>query len=510
MKSKTCVTISFFALIFSLFILSPIQMNEAKNPFHLLPTNDMSYLNSNRPLLHSHSYIEAESFGNQEEFWIYDFTTNTRNQMLSTLLAVGSICYIYMGNATIDDMGLSEAISMCETYKDEFDSVIYPKAVEFAGHPDGILGDIDGDPHITILLYDFPSVTGYYYAPNDDPSYPYSNHREMIYMDTKIGILEGFKTLAHEFNHLIFANNDLEDASFFAEGIAEYSIFYTSYLSNSTFLLNGQGINQTDFTEYFKYNTKNSLLCWDPNLPYLIENYGSAYLFIFYLAEKYGTDVIQQFIFDEDDGIESLESILEAKGFNVSFNEIFMNWIVACIIDLPELNNNLYSFENTDFTVKDILEVQELPTSEVQLDLNYYGIDIRKIDSPSDNFTLKVETPRDPYGLGVISIIEDANGLNITKNMVFDERDTILYHLSGEDIEYAYIVTTIMKETPTAPLAWVPPPSVQLNFSILDGHLSHQVPTETSDFSLGGTISFLMALCIYSHIFKKKKIILKV
>ncbi|MCK4896966.1 MAG: hypothetical protein KAS47_09160, partial [Candidatus Heimdallarchaeota archaeon] len=178
---------------------------------------------------------------------------------------------------------------------------------------------------------------------------------------------------------------------------------------------------------------------------------------------------------------------------------------VACILDLPELNNNLYSFENTDFTVKDILEVQDFPTSEVQLDLNYYGIDIRKIDSPSDNFTLKVETPRDPYGLGVISIIEDANGLNITKNMVFDERDTILYHLSGEDIEYAYIVTTLMKETPTAPLAWVTPPSVQLNITILEGHLSHHVPTEPGDFPLGGTISFLIALSIYSHVVKRKK-----
>jgi len=103
---------------------------------------------SSEPIETSLDYSE-EHFGDQQDFWILlpEFV-----QMRATLLAVGNWSYVYMANETIDLYGESFMISKCETLRDEFDTTIYPKAIEIAGSPDGYLGDIDGDPHVTIFL----------------------------------------------------------------------------------------------------------------------------------------------------------------------------------------------------------------------------------------------------------------------------------------------------------------------------------------------------------------------
>jgi len=110
-----------------------------------------------------------EEIGNQEIFWSLDVLGGLYVQKRATLLSVGEKCYIYMANETIEEIGQSTAISNCNYYKDEFDAVIYDKNIEFMGHPDGRIGDIDGDPKVTVLIVELNGAGGVYLQKDDIP-----------------------------------------------------------------------------------------------------------------------------------------------------------------------------------------------------------------------------------------------------------------------------------------------------------------------------------------------------
>lgn len=150
--------------------------------------------------------LNYEEFGNQENFWVCNFDNNTNYQIHATLLAVGNWSYIYADNQTIEQDGIDEWITNWEFYGDEFDSIIYPKAIELAGSPDGNLGDVDGDPHVTMLFSPITGATGYYAYVNDLTIHYYSNRREMFYIDSILDLFEVMITIPHEFNHLIWVN----------------------------------------------------------------------------------------------------------------------------------------------------------------------------------------------------------------------------------------------------------------------------------------------------------------
>ena len=43
--------------------------------------------------------------------------------------------------------------------------------------------------------------------------------------------------------------------------------------------------------------------------------------------------------------------------------------------------------------------------------------DVTKLEVAPDLFTLQIDTPKSPYGLGIVSAIYDSNGWNITKKI---------------------------------------------------------------------------------------------
>ncbi|MHA2397018.1 MAG: hypothetical protein ACXAC0_09965, partial [Candidatus Thorarchaeota archaeon] len=96
----------------------------------------------------------TESFGDQQTFltMLSRPESYAPSPVNATLLSVGDSCYVYMANESIERLGESAAISKCSQLGQIFDDVIYPHAVELAGSPDGYLGDIDGDPRVTLFL----------------------------------------------------------------------------------------------------------------------------------------------------------------------------------------------------------------------------------------------------------------------------------------------------------------------------------------------------------------------
>ncbi|MFW9810526.1 MAG: hypothetical protein ACFFE6_14200, partial [Candidatus Thorarchaeota archaeon] len=185
-------------------------------------------------VLINHEYT-TESFGDQQAFWTYLSRPESMEltAVNATLLSVGDYCYVYMANETIDLLGESAAISKCSQLGQYFDDAIYPKAVELAGSPDGYLGDIDGDPRVTLFLAPLVRYMGNAYlgfhVPWDDCPFPFSNRREMVFIESERDLNETVLITIHEFNHLIWDNYEIDEADFLDEGLANLAIDYTGY-----------------------------------------------------------------------------------------------------------------------------------------------------------------------------------------------------------------------------------------------------------------------------------------
>jgi hypothetical protein len=412
---------------------------------------------------------ELQEVGCQRTFWIWDFTTLTHYEINATILAIGKYSYIFMENSCISGLGESVAIIQSETIRDEFDSTTFPRVTDLAGHPNGTLGDIDGDPRIIILLSHEPIC---YYSQRNEQILDYSNQCEMFYIYS--GLFRWhqrlFSAIAHEFHHLIWFNNEMDEPQFILEALAEYAMYHSGYLASSDNL----SPRVTDFLShpedsllYFNYDSEEGLT--------RAIDYGGGYLLAFYIAEHYGVEILQNLITEPADGPQGIESVLKAAGHNITFNDIYLNWITTVTIDELGFNNNLYGFENIDARISRYDLVHELPIANETISLRYYGFHIHKLESPPNNFTIKIKKASNQT-IGVSVAFHDAFGWHIHQNL-HDEGDTrVTDHLLGNSIDVAYIITSYMlNQTPivTRPNYGLGP-LINLNISII------QTPTPTN------------------------------
>ncbi len=380
--------------------------------------------------------LDSEKY-EEVDFWIIDdFTVlpYEKIQVRATLLAIGNNSYVYVSNAKIAEKGLAITEDLAEDWRDEFEINIYPNEVLFFGDVDGSLGDIDGDPHITIFLTSLGGyVAGYFDVINEHNGVE-SNRREMIYVE----YTQGWRVLAHEFQHLIHYNHDQDEHWWIDEGCAEFAAYITGHLAAS---------NLTYFVEdYFVYNPENALLNWnyesDGGKDVRID-YGAAYLFIFYIAEKYGYETINYLVDEADDSALGVEDALEQAGHLVDFNTIYLNWVVALTIDDPSFNDGLYGFINLDISIAVFDETSLYPYDSTGVMHRFYGFHILKLNSPPNYLMFKLNETI-IHSIGISVAVHDINGWHV-KQEVQDGIIDIM--VNGTSIDEAYIITSIVSTT---------------------------------------------------------------
>ncbi|NPD88892.1 MAG: hypothetical protein HGN29_09205 [Asgard group archaeon] len=445
--------------------------------------------------------LSIHNFGDQEDFWTANLQTNDWFEVRATLLAVGDQCYIYMDNRTINSLGQNEAIRRSEIYSFEFDETIYPKNYELMGDPAGTLGDIDSDPRITVFLVE--GVGSYYLQHNELVGYPYSNNREMVFVNSEMPLINTIGVICHETNHLFLFNYDLDEAVFLIEGLAEFSMYNAGYMSNSSFMQGGMSLNITYSAYYYSENPSVSLLYFDEGY-HSYASYGAGYMFLFYIAEKYGIQIIKDLIgIDDLDGPEGIEYVLSNHGLEITFNEIFLNFITACTIDELGIYEDLYGFINADYHILTRRPVSNLPRTFTNIEHRYYGIEILELDETPDEFTLELETPDYPGSLGVVTIIEDDNGWNVTQSILTSNGNKTRLYCNGENIEKVYVVTSKIRVGITAgPRLWMASPVSELDFSIESGHQNSATETRITIITITTT---LLVASNFILIFRRRK-----
>jgi hypothetical protein len=142
----------------------------------------------------------------------------------ATLKKVANHAYIFVEDGqTVSNADINHVAN-------EFDNTIYPNDTNtFGSEP-----DVDGDPKIFILLLNirdknyhdptYPFYIAGYFQSYQETTEPYSNHKDMIYIDVNPGNPGTSEyTIAHEFQHMIHWNQDADEELWINEGLADYA-----------------------------------------------------------------------------------------------------------------------------------------------------------------------------------------------------------------------------------------------------------------------------------------------
>jgi hypothetical protein len=313
--------------------------------------------------------VKADFVGQRLNFSIDSgYDDQGRSETMATLPVLSDKAYFYVDENwwnSLDQSGKVEAKKSLEDLAAEFDGKIYPTLTASFGSE--WRPGIDGEERVTLLFHPLREDAGGYFATgNEYPKIqnPQSNEREMVYLNTKkIGSQLMKSYLAHEFVHLItFYQKDklrgVAEDVWLNEARAEYAptlLGYDLAYDNS---------NLKERVRQFVNNTFNSLTEWQ-GVPY---DYGVASVFIQYLADQYGPELLFQSFQSSKVGITSLEETMLKLGFREDFATVFSNWAIAVLVNDCSLGQR-YCYSNPNlknFRVVPLTNILPL-TGESQL-----------------------------------------------------------------------------------------------------------------------------------------------
>lgn len=276
----------------------------------------------------------AAFIGQQDKFSIEkEYDVSGRETLSAELLKIGSKLYYYADIAwwnSLSQLERSDVQLALENLDREFSQRIYPALADFFGsewNP-----GIDKDPVMTLLLHPMVQGAGGYTNYGDEyprAQNPRSNEREMMYLNTSFITLPSAKGfLAHEFSHVITFNQkkiirNVEEETWLNEARAEYAPALLGYEEEF------EGSNLQRRVKDFLGQSGDALLVWE-GLKY---DYGVANLFMQYIVDHYGVNVLKDSMRSGSSGAASVSEALAKNGFNRTFAQVFVDWTIAVLVN---------------------------------------------------------------------------------------------------------------------------------------------------------------------------------
>ncbi len=246
-----------------------------------------------------------------------------------------------------------------EAAADLFEEQTYPTDRAFFGSE--WKPGVDNDPHLSILHATNlgNSVAGYYSSADEFVSAVRedSNEMEMFYINIdNVSPNSRFYNgvLAHEFQHMIHWHNDRNEETWLNEGFSELATY-----------LNGFDVGGADYL--FAEAPHTQLNTWPSGPGAAGANYGASYLFTSYFLDRFGCDATRALVAHEDNSFASVEAVLHQQGTDLTYEELFGDWVIANLLDDPDLEDGRYGYEDIDlprFTVDTTYLSNAYPVSE--------------------------------------------------------------------------------------------------------------------------------------------------
>lgn len=324
--------------------------------------------------------------GDKETFWINRDMQKQNEQLTATLRYMNDVVYMWVEDGErVDDNALKRSA-------DVFANKIYPTNREVLGSEAN--PGVDNDSRLHILNARFANAAGYFSQSDTLPTAVnrHSNNKEMFYINTQ-ALHPGTETydsvLAHEFAHMIHrSQNERGDASWITEGFGDLGIELNGYSAGHE--------------AAFAQNPDLQLNAWDSQPGLSIPHYGAAYLFMSYQLNRFGADYIHDVFSTETTGIRTIQHALDKHRTGLSFDQLFADWVVANIVNDPELGSR-YNYDAGDLKIQLANNINLYPASSSD-SIHQYGTDYIQLLPAGKDVTFSFDgsdtvraVPTDPY-----------------------------------------------------------------------------------------------------------------
>ena len=271
----------------------------------------------------------------------------------ATCQRVGVHAYVFVENRHWDTNGGSILQHHVDTLGELFDTSspadpargVYELESETFGEP----ADVDGDKRIFLLVLDIksdPRIVGQFdpaVAEYDIPEF----RRDVLFLDELFLRRQSYLalgTLAHEFQHLIHWRWDDDEDFWVDEGLAGYAEELVGFPEADP-----------DAVPEFLKAPHTSLTDW--NFTSSARSYGVTYLFMSFLAERYGHELIREFVAQPRNGTDGLDAAMAARQETDRFVDAWQMWTVGN-----------YAFEDDRYAYRS-LGTRRVTTFDVESDM---------------------------------------------------------------------------------------------------------------------------------------------
>lgn len=325
-----------------------------------------------------------------------------------------------------------------------------------AAEPPGV----DGDPRLHIaLVYDPEGAYAGYFSRADTRPRKLdvdSNQRELIvanlakdddydfFDEILIGIL------AHEYAHVLQYHSDLGEQSWLDEGIATFVDYYAAkpFLSWST---------PHAVADMFLEKPAVGLTQWR-SMEDKGPKYGAAFLFLMYLAQRFGDEIAPRLLTDQSKGWRSIVTVLR-EFTDVSADEVFADWVLANYY-LDARRGYGYRELDADLTPPSpAISLNSFPAEHKgrlpQYATDYIALDVRGADKLLARLWQEPEArlfggAADQGGSFVYAVPADYGNNRLTRAFNFDTSEEVLLEFRlrydlARDREFAYVAYSVDK-----------------------------------------------------------------
>lgn len=276
--------------------------------------------------------------GERQAFWVLNSAEDREFQVTAALRVVGEHIYLWVQDSTTGGAPVNVlADDDLRQLANAFDTFIYPRVRELWGSEAS--PGVDGDPRIYgLFAYGLgPGVAAFFASRHTYPRevFPTSNEHEMFLFNLDsinpglIASLGVESVVAHEFQHMIRANIQENDAIWLNEGLSSFTSLVLYHDS-------GPALS-------FLSAPQTQLNTWSEDGPRL-PHYGAALLFMTYFYERYGLDALRSVSADPGIGLDSFDRVLRERD-QPDVNNLFADWTIANFVLDPSLDDGRYGYD---------------------------------------------------------------------------------------------------------------------------------------------------------------------
>lgn len=277
--------------------------------------------------------------GEQQEFWVHNTDSNTNLRITAELVHKTDVAYAWVeADQRYDGDAIARSLEV-------FSERSYPAVVAFFGsewYP-----GVDNDPRVHILhsVNMGNGVAGYYSSADEYSKLAnaFSNEKEMFYINlnwlNSLASYSNYETvLAHEFQHMIHWYNDRNEETWLNEGLSEYAQEIAGYGADAF------------FANIFLRTPDTQLTTWRLDSSNNAEHYGSAYLFVNYLTQRFGRETTQAVVANPGNGTQGITDALAMREHDIDFDALFADWVVANYVEAPDAlgEDGRYGYQDLD------------------------------------------------------------------------------------------------------------------------------------------------------------------